>query len=135
LIDTRISKNDTLVSLISHVNWSAGWKLLTALIKHSNSTWEHDAVPRQSSMYSTYHGNQGWRRPGRFFRIYNLKNVLVRDGGLIVKMRFQTQSSEKGFSICVNWKKVKGSAAGNKFETLREVRSLRVGPPVELVWL
>ena len=29
-------KNDTLVSLISHVNWSAGWKLLTKLIKHSN---------------------------------------------------------------------------------------------------
>jgi hypothetical protein len=24
LIDTRISKNDTLVSLISHENWSAG---------------------------------------------------------------------------------------------------------------
>ena len=29
LIVTRISKNDTLVSLISHVNWRAGWKLLT----------------------------------------------------------------------------------------------------------
>jgi hypothetical protein len=42
LIDTRISKNDTLVSLISHVNWSAGWKLLTKLIKRSNSTREHD---------------------------------------------------------------------------------------------
>ena len=27
LIDTRMSKNHTLVSLISHVNWSAGWKL------------------------------------------------------------------------------------------------------------
>ena len=25
-----MSKNDTLVSLISHVNWSAGWKLLTS---------------------------------------------------------------------------------------------------------
>ena len=26
-------KNDTLVSLISHVNWSAGWKLLTKFNK------------------------------------------------------------------------------------------------------
>jgi hypothetical protein len=47
LLDTRISKNDTLMSLISHVNWSAGWKLLTKLLKRSNSTREHDAVPRQ----------------------------------------------------------------------------------------
>ena len=42
--------DDTLVSLISHVNWSAGWNLLTKL-NCSNSTREHDAVPRQSSMY------------------------------------------------------------------------------------
>ena len=45
-----ISKNETLVSLISNMNWSARWELLTKLIKRSNSTREHDAVPRQSSV-------------------------------------------------------------------------------------
>jgi hypothetical protein len=48
-VDTKISKNDTLISLVSHMNWSAG--LLTKLIKRSNSRREHDAIelPKQSS--------------------------------------------------------------------------------------
>ena len=51
LIETRISKNDTLVSLIFHVNWRAGWKLLTWVINCASLPREHDAAPQQLSMY------------------------------------------------------------------------------------
>jgi hypothetical protein len=36
-----------------------------------------------------------WGRTGRFLGVDSLKNVLVRDGGLIMEMCFQTQASEK----------------------------------------
>jgi hypothetical protein len=38
MVVTRISKNDTLVSLISHMNWNAGWKLLNKV----NKTFQFD---------------------------------------------------------------------------------------------
>ncbi len=84
LIHTTISKNDTLVSLISHVNWSVGWKLLTQLINCSISRRQHDAVPTQSPMCCTYQDNQVWDQcivqrfafPDEYF---HTKSFLVTD--------------------------------------------------------